>query len=324
MKFSEATKPGGCAVNSDGVYGIWRAGTCTLSQFIDSFTNFNPDEVPGDDWTPVGPVVDLSDVPVMEARVSLLSGISNAYEYKRVYEADRIEGKALVTKPCSESERFALARQTYNECLDYVDEVFQTTSERECILPDFCSLGENKFVAVKRLALEYVKQAERIKELEAELAEARKAPVLDLSKALKAGDRLTKGHYLVERDGELHVYSERHGTTIGEANQAVYHPDPRPMPTLPEPEEVLEVPRWLNLQHCLGVVEDSDGDLGFILKIDPASDADLWGAWVRSEGTGFDQSVDCAIYRGPVRHLDGTVAPIEPSPELVEAVEGGK
>ena len=415
MKFNEATKPGGCAVNSDGVYGIWRAGTCTLSQFIDSFTNFNPDEVPGDDWTPVGPVVDLSDVPEHNTLVALTYMDD---EFFACYLKEDIEGKALqVTKPCEECEESDLERDEQRREIELLvqkcdakeeriqeleaenhkmlelvstlrdsfdkglkmaatgdtkelqDELARTKHQRDGWKNNQASAmrklrkaeaelaklenyskgqreriewlekrcgeleaelaeAEKKIEFSERYRQEFKKIAEypedlnppwgdlcviidgMLREVREELAEARKAPVL--------GEPLTREEFEGLSPEAPILYKTSQGQVCQDSKCYVCFDldrrwlDPRPMPTLPEPEEVPEVPKWLGVvwhqNRCkAGFVYVNDTDSMFV-----------------ATPTGFVRwNVDnLEIYRGPVKHPDGTIAPIEPSPELVEAVEG--
>ena len=112
MKFSEATKLGGCAVNSDGVYGVWQQKgsrnrvelSNPMASPLRAFWYYSPDEVPGDDWQPVGPVVDLADVQRHRWSSSGMKGWAHGPDRGGWVKAVDIEGKALVvTEPCKES-----------------------------------------------------------------------------------------------------------------------------------------------------------------------------------------------------------------------------
>lgn len=72
--------------------------------------------------------------------------------------------------------------QAFNHALDCVDRVFQVGGQPEPpLLPDFCQLNEDKFLAVIRLAEEFTKQQQA-------LAAARNE-VEKLSRKLKAAEK---------------------------------------------------------------------------------------------------------------------------------------
>src|SRR5690606_19889033 len=69
---------------------------------------------------------------------------------------------------CKDIERLRQYERLFDHALSCVDEVFQVCTEiPEPILPNFCTLGEDKFRAVKRLAVEYKRLRAENAQLEA-------------------------------------------------------------------------------------------------------------------------------------------------------------
>lgn len=90
--------------------------------------------------------------------------------------------------------------------------------------------------------------------------------------------------------------------------------DPRPLPTLPsEPEP--EVPAVPKFKGCIKY----KGEVKFVQWLDES--LNIANA-VSSSGELHSYALsNCELFLGPVLHPDGTVAPIEPTQELLEALE---
>jgi len=102
----------------------------------------------------------------------------------------------------------AMYEKLFRAALRNVDRAFQTCSENpNPILPDFCKLGEDKFVAVVRLAEKYAQQ-------DAELERLRRQ--------VKIGEESTNVCYYEMGD---YYYCEFCGKSHRDERKLVHHPD---------------------------------------------------------------------------------------------------